>query len=57
MRGLNKAACHACTLLSETSCIAHNTILDRMLLIGDDNKGEFGFFNTIIKNYIEANNL
>ena len=56
MRGLNKAACHACTLLSETSCIAHNTILDRMLLIGDDNKGEFGFFNTIIKNYIEANN-
>lgn len=45
MRGLNRAACHSCTLLSETSCIAHNAILDRMLLISD----EYGFFKDVMK--------
>lgn len=33
--GLNKAACHSCTLVSETSCTMNNLMLDRKLLIGD----------------------
>lgn len=31
---LNRAACHACALLPETSCEAGNTLLDRVLVIG-----------------------
>ncbi len=30
--GFNHAACHACTLVSETSCTAANTLLDRRML-------------------------
>jgi hypothetical protein len=33
--GLNKAACHSCTLISETSCENNNLLLDRKLLLGD----------------------
>ncbi len=32
--GLNRAACHACSLVSETSCEVANVLLDRRLLIG-----------------------
>ncbi len=32
--GLNRAACHACSLVSETSCEAANVLLDRRFLIG-----------------------
>ena len=32
---LNLAACHACALLPETSCVAFNSLLDRVLLVGD----------------------
>lgn len=32
--GLNSAACHACCLLSETSCVFNNSLLDRRLVIG-----------------------
>ncbi|KAB1980816.1 DUF1998 domain-containing protein [Streptomyces triticiradicis] len=31
---LNRAACHACALLPETSCETGNTLLDRALVIG-----------------------
>ncbi|MFD8520046.1 DrmB family protein [Streptomyces capillispiralis] len=31
---LNRAACHACTLLPETSCQTGNTLLDRALIVG-----------------------
>jgi hypothetical protein len=31
---LNRAACHACTLLPETSCQTGNTLLDRALVVG-----------------------
>lgn len=31
---LNLAACHACTLASETSCVYSNVLLDRMMAIG-----------------------
>jgi hypothetical protein len=32
--GLNSAACHACCLVSETSCAYNNSLLDRRLLVG-----------------------
>jgi hypothetical protein len=35
MGGLNRAACHACMLVSETSCECANALLDRRFLIGD----------------------
>ena len=44
--GLNKAACHSCTLVSETSCTMNNLMLDRKLLLGDEN-GE-GFFTSVL---------
>jgi len=30
--GFNHAACHACSLVSETSCTSSNTLLDRRML-------------------------
>ncbi|MGX9964762.1 DrmB family protein [Roseomonas sp. F4] len=32
--GFNRAACHACSLVPETSCVLANTLLDRSLLLG-----------------------
>lgn len=32
--GFNRAACHACSLVAETSCVHANTLLDRRLLFG-----------------------
>lgn len=32
--GMNAAACHACALVSETSCTFNNSLLDRRLVIG-----------------------
>ena len=43
--GLNRAACHACTLVSETSCSMHNVLLDREPVIGS---GGVGFFSEVI---------
>lgn len=49
MNGLNRAACHSCSLLSETSCISHNSLLDRMLLLGyDERNHDYGFFSEMI---------
>jgi hypothetical protein len=31
--GMNAAACHACALVSETSCVQANALLDRRLLL------------------------
>ena len=44
-RGLSLAACHACSLVPETSCVAANRLLDRRLLIDD----AFGFFSPLIR--------
>lgn len=49
--GLNKAACHSCTLVSETSCENNNLLLDRKLLIGDQH--ELGLFSLIMKDLNE----
>jgi len=41
--GLNRGACHACALVSETSCVMGNLLLDRRLLVGDGHlRGLFG---------------
>jgi hypothetical protein len=34
--GFNRAACHACSLVSETSCTSANTLLDRRMLFDSD---------------------
>ena len=46
INGLNLSACHACTLLPETSCEEGNRLLDRALLIGTP---DLGFFGHMIK--------
>jgi len=45
--GLNLAACHACTLLPETSCEEGNRLLDRGLLIGTSGNEELGLFSDV----------
>ena len=45
--GLNKAACHSCALISETSCPHFNSLLDRAMLIGSDEEKLTGFFETL----------
>ncbi|MFI6999698.1 DrmB family protein [Nocardia sp. NPDC050175] len=51
LANLNRAACHACTLLPETCCEIGNTLLDRMLLIGE---GEVpGFFRDVVQAALE----
>ncbi len=44
---LNLAACHACSLISETSCELRNMFLDRGLVIGGEDVD--GFFSSFIK--------
>jgi hypothetical protein len=42
---LNLAACHACSLVSETSCEQRNLLLDRALLVGAPESPGVGFFD------------
>jgi hypothetical protein len=49
---LNLAACHACTLVSETSCTSFNSILDRAMVIGG--AGVPGFFETLLTAALES---
>ncbi|MEV7088652.1 DrmB family protein [Streptomyces sp. NPDC093085] len=51
LANLNRAACHACTLLPETCCEVDNSLLDRTLLIGDDEVP--GFFRGVIRTALE----
>ncbi len=44
--GFNRAACHACSLVSETSCTVANTLLDRRMLF-DENWGLLNFLETM----------
>ncbi|WP_218327049.1 DUF1998 domain-containing protein [Enterococcus alishanensis] len=46
---LNASACHACSLISETSCEKMNVFLDRGLLIGTMKDPELGFFSKVMK--------
>lgn len=45
---LNYAACHACTLLPETSCIMRNCLLDRGAIVGPLLERERGFFGDLL---------
>ena len=47
--GTNMAACHACGLVPETSCIAGNALLDRRLLVDP----EFGFLGAEAENVLK----
>lgn len=49
---LNFAACHACTLVAETSCESGNYLLDRGLVIGNDKVQ--GFFRPVLDAAITA---
>lgn len=45
---MNLSACHACTLISETSCEEFNVFLDRALVVGTLENKKIGFLNEII---------
>ncbi len=45
---LNYAACHACTLLPETSCEASNCLLDRAAVVGKPEDRTIGFFGELL---------
>ena len=45
---LNYAACHACTLLPETSCEMRNCLLDRASVTGTLEDRNFGFFGKLL---------
>ncbi|WP_426692905.1 DUF1998 domain-containing protein [Sphingomonas sediminicola] len=53
--GLNRAACHACSLVAETSCTFSNVLLDRVLVSGDGRKNgrgvsePVGFFSPVLE--------
>jgi len=52
MQGLNRAACHSCALVSETSCVSNNMLLDRMTVLGsDDENGGYGFFASVLDRF------
>lgn len=51
---LNLAACHACTLVAETSCESGNYLLDRALVIGNEQEQLEGFFQPVLKAAMEA---
>ena len=47
MAGLNRAACHACLLVSETSCESANALLDRRFLVGQGDRFQ-GLFTSYL---------
>jgi hypothetical protein len=48
LNGLNRAACHACSLIGETSCTSGNVMLDRALLT----EGGVGFSGYFDNNFV-----
>jgi hypothetical protein len=46
----NLAACHSCTLVSETSCEEGNRLLDRALIVGSLNNPDLGFMTRLSEN-------
>ena len=49
----NRAACHSCLLLPETSCETINRGLDRALLIGTPENRDAGFFSELVNQFLE----
>ncbi|MDE7088967.1 MAG: DUF1998 domain-containing protein, partial [Prevotella sp.] len=46
---LNYAACHACTLLPETSCESRNCLLDRVSIVGKYSNRRLGYFGDLME--------
>lgn len=51
---LNLAACHSCMLISETSCVEFNLLLDRVVLVGTPNERSHGFFSGLLDHASDA---
>lgn len=47
-KGLSYAACHACTLLPETSCESANCLLDRASIVGLPSNKKCGYFADLL---------
>jgi len=47
-KGLNYAACHACTLLPETSCESLNCLLDRAAVVGTPDNLDIAYFKELL---------
>jgi hypothetical protein len=45
---LNRAACHSCALVAETSCETFNQLLDRSVLVGTPENRKLGFFSRLL---------
>ncbi len=45
---LNRAACHSCALVAETSCQTFNQLLDRSVLVGTADNRDLGFFKDLL---------
>lgn len=48
LNSLNYAACHACTLVPEISCIFNNTVLDRLSIVGTLDDRTLGLFGDLV---------
>ena len=46
---LNYGACHACSLLPETSCECSNILLDRGAIIGTSDEPSLGYFSEFLQ--------
>jgi hypothetical protein len=46
---LNYSACHACTLLPETSCEFRNLLLDRVSVVGTIEHRELGLMGRLVE--------
>jgi hypothetical protein len=46
---INGAACHSCSMISETSCETGNRLLDRSLLISLSGSGIKGYFDDLVR--------
>lgn len=53
LEGMNMAACHACALVAETSCIQMNSLLDRGLVTGTP-EHDVGFFGSVVDEALDA---
>ncbi len=48
LEGYNISACHACSLIPETSCDHANLLLDRRVIIGTFENPELGYFSELV---------
>ena len=46
---LNGAACHSCTMISETACANGNRLLDRALVVPVPEHEEMGYFRELVR--------